>query len=278
MPSRKTHLYLAFFFFGLTVSASPMLMPAALALPFFVMCFDKGMGRDLFLAATVLAGAIVFASSPGIFALIFEEPFSSTRIYLGIAMLSGAMCFILILMTRRFFTAWRPAITAGLLSIVGLLPFISLPLVSMTNPPSNWGYARTMEGFSYILSRGQYERLHATAHFDELIRQLGIYANVATKGLGIPCVLTALVPFFFLTKMQTKPRGLILGLSAFFISTSVLMTILLNPPLDAGARGLFEQYFAPSYVIVAIWSGLGLVLFGTLVTGGWSDNSCVRSP
>jgi hypothetical protein len=268
MPSKKTHLYLAFFFFGLTVSASPMLMPAALALPFFVMCFDKGIGRDLFLAAAVLAGAIVFASSPGVFALIFDEPFSSTRIYLGIGTLSGVMCFILILKTRKCFTAWSPTITSGSLSLLGLLPFISLPIVSMTNPPSNWGYARTVEGFSYVLSRGQYERLHTTAHFDELIGQLGIYANVATKSLGIPCALTALVPFFFLIKMQAKPRGMILGLSAFFICMSVLMTVLMNPPPDAGARGLFEQYFAPSYVILAIWSGLGLVILGAIVTRG----------
>jgi len=54
------------------------------------------------------------------------------------------------------------------------------------------------------------------------------------------------------------------GLLAFCFCTSVLMTILLNPPPDGAAQGLLEQYFPPSYVILAIWTGFGLILLGSL--------------
>jgi hypothetical protein len=35
-------------------------------------------------------------------------------------------------------------------------------LSGMTDPPMQWGYPRTVEGFFHALSRGQYEKAHPT--------------------------------------------------------------------------------------------------------------------
>jgi hypothetical protein len=32
----------------------------------------------------------------------------------------------------------------------------------MTNPPSNWGYAREVGGFFHLVTRGQFEHLYPT--------------------------------------------------------------------------------------------------------------------
>jgi len=149
-------------------------------------------------------------------------------------------------------------------AVFALASYFYLPTASMTNPPSNWGYARTMEGFFHVLSRGQFERLSPTESFGVLLEQLGIYARIAIKKFGPFFLLTALVPFCFLRRIQRQDRGLMLGFLAFYLCTSVLMTILLNPPPGKGVQQLLEQYFPPSYIILALWTGLGLMLVGTI--------------
>ena len=51
-----------------------------------------------------------------------------------------------------------------------------MPISSDTNPPMNWGYPRTWEGFKHALSRGQYEKIAPTTMFSPLfVKQLGAY-------------------------------------------------------------------------------------------------------
>src|SRR5436189_3391863 len=116
--------------------------------------------------------------------------------------------------------------------------FLYLPVASMTNPPSNWGYARTVEGFFHVLRRGQFERLSPTDSFPTLILQLGMYVHTAVKQFGPLSLLAALVPFYFMPRMSRQHRAVMLGLLAFFLSTSVLMTILLNPPGERDTQSL----------------------------------------
>ena len=46
--------------------------------------------------------------------------------------------------------------------MVGALFYLYMALTSMTNPPLNWGYPRTVTGFIHAFTRGQYERVHPT--------------------------------------------------------------------------------------------------------------------
>lgn len=51
-----------------------------------------------------------------------------------------------------------------------------MPVSSDRNPPMNWGYARTWEGFKHAITRGQYEKISPTNAFSPLfIQQLGSY-------------------------------------------------------------------------------------------------------
>jgi hypothetical protein len=65
--------------------------------------------------------------------------------------------------------------------------------------------------------------------------------------------------------MRGTERRLILGLGAFFVCTSLFMTILLNPPPDRQAMESVEPYYTPSHLLLAIWTGFGLMLLGTVV-------------
>lgn len=59
----------------------------------------------------------------------------------------------------------------------GLAVYAYMPIVSdLRNPPMNWGYPRTWEGFKHAITRGQYERIAPTDIFSRrFIEQVGDY-------------------------------------------------------------------------------------------------------
>src|SRR5882724_6240081 len=159
-----------------------MLIPAALGLPFFVMFGDQRIGRELFFATAVLAAGVLVAKHLGGMPILEEH--SGQGVYYLIGGVAATMCAGLIVRTRGFFTKCWPALVAGVLCILGMLPHIYLPLASMTNPPMNWGYARTVEGFIHVLNRGQYEHFNATGSVGRLLQQLIQYGEVSADNVG----------------------------------------------------------------------------------------------
>jgi tetratricopeptide (TPR) repeat protein len=78
---------------------------------------------------------------------------------------------LLVLKWRR--TDLRIVLLVPLVVFAGLLPYAYMPFASSTNPPMNWGYTRTPEGFFYSINRTQY----AGSLSDLIVRTLG-------KGMG----------------------------------------------------------------------------------------------
>ena len=113
---------------------------------------------------------------------------SASLVYLGFAWLSKdattwstAMRFfyfamlgliiLLVLKWRR--TDLKIVLLVPVAVILGLLPYAYMPVASSTNPPMNWGYTSTPEGFFYSINRTQY----AGSLSDLIVRTLG-------KGMG----------------------------------------------------------------------------------------------
>lgn len=266
VPKRKRYLYLAVLVFGLAIGASPILLPAALGLPFFVMFVEMAIARELFFASAVAAGFIVIGSRTGSFRLLNEASYDSQHVYVGIALVTFIAWICLVIKTRSAFIEWRHVVAMGLLALVGVSFFMTLPIASMTNPPSNWGYARTQEGFFHVISRGQFERLSVTKNVLLLATQLWDYSTVMLKRAGVIPLLAALVPFFLLGRIYKTERTIICGFLSFYLCLSILMTILLNPTPDRGAQELIERFYMPSFVVLSIWSGLGLTIVAAAIT------------
>ena len=64
--------------------------------------------------------------------------------------------FILLVVVRRKLTEWRQGLLIFVAVFVGLLPYAYMPFASSTNPPMNWSYCSTPEGFFYAINRSQY--------------------------------------------------------------------------------------------------------------------------
>ena len=56
--------------------------------------------------------------------------------------------------------------------LLGAAFYFYMPLASMTNPPMNWGYPRTKEGFWHALTRGQYDKTNPTSDIVRLFEQI----------------------------------------------------------------------------------------------------------
>ncbi|HEX5218420.1 MAG TPA: hypothetical protein VFZ59_02545, partial [Verrucomicrobiae bacterium] len=139
-----------------------------------------------------------------------------------------------------------------------------LPLASMTNPPVNWGYPRTVEGFFYALSRGQFERVHPTGNVATFLKQIWLLLLVTGKQFGWLYLGLALVPVGLLRWIHRTGRRWLLALLVMYICVGFGLLAQSNPPSDRNPPEVFELYFpsTSSFVILAVLLGLGLIVVG----------------
>ena len=168
----------------------------------------------------------------------------------------------LVIKTRQAFSEWKTILICSGLFLLGLALYFYLPIASMTNPPINWGYPRTVEGFFHVLTRGQYEQMNPTANAGLFLEQVRLYFIMAGKEFGWPYLPLCLVPFCFLHRMAAPGRRWILGLLPAYVCLAFLMLAVLNPSADRQTWELIKTYFSASYVILALWMGYGLVILG----------------
>lgn len=155
---------------------------------------------------------------------------------------------------------WRTLAVVIVMWCLGAGFYFYMPLTSMSNPPMNWGYPRTYDGFIHALTRGQYERTNPTSDFWRFLQQLSMYVEGAVLEFNPVYLLLAVVPFFFLARMPKRERSWIIGLAALWFFQGMLLLILLNPGVDRQSRDLNKVFFNASFAIISMLVGCGLAL------------------
>jgi Protein of unknown function (DUF2723) len=270
-PHQRRYIYWMAYLFGLCVT-SHQLMVAAMGLEIAIIAGEPKLGRDLlgvnclcWFAAVGLRWSHVihvFDSSVPMVMVLFN----------GVGALSLFGLVVLVIQTRGLFTEWKSTLIMVALWCAGAGFYLYPALASMTNPPMNWGYPRTPEGFWHVLGRGQYDKtnpcdfIHDPGHFlDEIL----VYFSAAAEEFPLACLLMALVPFALFRKMQKRERVWMIGLTGLFLCLSLLVTDLLNPTRDRQTYALVKDFFAASYVVIAIWIGYGFAFGGAWVAAHW---------
>jgi hypothetical protein len=139
----------------------------------------------------------------------------------------------------------------------------------MTNPPMQWCYPRTVDGFIHALTRGQYEQPNPINVFHEpgrFIGQLGMLISGVADSFTWVAMLLALVPFVFLLKLRQRERAWLIGLAALYLCLGVLLMILLNPTPERASADLVKVFFNNSHTIIATLIGYGLALTSAYMT------------
>ena len=151
--------------------------------------------------------------------------------------------------------------------LLGLAPYFYLPIASMTEPPGNWGYARTVEGFFHLVTRGQYELPHPTSELGAFLVQFWFLVKQTWKDFGGLYFVPAVLPIFLLRRTGRCARNWLLGLWAVLVCVGPLMVEFLNPTWQRGIIEVITPYFGAFDVVLGILTGLGLMIVGSVVGG-----------
>jgi tetratricopeptide (TPR) repeat protein len=266
-PHQRGYLYCGMFFFGICATIHQTLLVAAMGIEIAVVATQPRLGRDLFLGNSIAYVVGLIANSMH-FTNVLDTAPVVLLIYHAVGLGSVAAWIWLGMQTKNIGTEWKAVLFMGLLWLAGASFYFYMPIAGMTDPPMQWGYPRTVEGFFHALSRGQYEKanpsdlIHDPGRF---IMQLGILVRDIASEFNWVLVFVALVPLLFFFKMQKRERSWIIGLVANYLFVAVLLMVLMNTSLDRQSAELNKVFFITSHGIVAIMAGYGMALIASFM-------------
>jgi len=268
-PDQRRYLYIASFLFGICFNNHQTLIVAAMGLEVAIAAINPKLGRDAFFINVVFFVAGLVLKSMGVLTS-FDQNAPLYFIYIAVGVGSIAAWAYLTYQTNSMLTEWKSVLITLGAWLLGAAFYFYMPIASATNPPMNWGYPRTFDGFIHAFTRGQYEKTNPSNIFVDPFRfllQLKMYFEGAIDEFHLVYLLLALVPFVFFVRMQKRERAWIVGNTAVYACLAFLLLILLNPLVDRQSRDLTRVFFTASHVTIAMFLGYGLTLLGAyLVT------------
>jgi tetratricopeptide (TPR) repeat protein len=264
-PHQMRYAYWAAFLYGLCMTLHQSLLAAALGIEIALAAGNPRLGRDAFLGNAIIwifDWIMVAVTGDHMIHNIGAKPgllFLFNLIGVG----SLAASFWLAVRTKSLGTYWKSVLIMAGLWVLGVSFYLYMAVAGMSNPPMQWGYPRTVEGFFHAISRGQYEQPNPTNLATEPLRyasQLGMLVEGAADEFTWVYLFIALVPFVFFFRMQKRERAWIIALTAMYICLGGLLMMLLNPTPDRASADLIKVFLCSSHTIVACLIGYGLAL------------------
>ena len=185
--------------------------------------------------------------------------------------------FVLLALAWLTLPHGRSVAGAAFFAQLGVSFYAYMPIVSdLRNPPMNWGYPRTWEGFKHAIMRGQYEAIGvptftgAGQFFDFIGKQMIHYFEDVKVQFTDLLLLFAPVPFiaghWVVRKEHKKTFWQWMGAAAAcFVMMSFLLILLANVKGDVQDGFIQKVKFISSHAMIALWIGYGLVFAGVLL-------------
>ncbi|MBL69197.1 MAG: hypothetical protein CMO74_12240 [Verrucomicrobiales bacterium] len=206
-------------------------------------------------------------------------------VLLSILMLTGVLGLNWSRQRDRAFAHWLPLLATRAAALGGLLFYFFMPLSSLTNPPMNWAYPRTAEGFKHAITRGQYTG-PAQESTDQVSRflidvdgngridggQVGVFISETLQEFNPAYTLLALLPLGLWWYMRERERRWLGGMFLIFVSLTLLMIAFRNPGGSEQQRHLNKVFFEASHLFVALGLGWGLALGAGLIVQAWEKH------
>ena len=262
-PNQKRYLYIGMFFFGVCATIHQTMLVAAMGIEVCIAIALPRLGRDLFLGNSIIFGLGLLGMGTNKVQALNDLAPMFKGIFYAVGICSIAAGIWLSLKTKKIGTEWKTVLFMGLLWLLGASFYFYEPIAGMTDPPMQWGYPRTVEGFFHALSRGQYEKSNPTDIIHDpgrFITQLGLLVSGLADSFGWVYLFIALLPFLFIWQLKNRERAWIIGLAAIYLCIGVLLTIIMNTSPDRESALLCEVFFTASHAVVAIMIGYGLAL------------------
>jgi tetratricopeptide (TPR) repeat protein len=267
-PQQRRYLYLAMLSYGWLATIHQTLLLSAPGIEILIALVLPRLGRDLFTTNSILYVLILCLMMTGTIPAINDMTFIEKAIFHFVGILSLAGAIWLIIQTGKLYTEWKAILMMGIMWALGVLVYLYEPISCMTNPPMQWGYPRTVEGFFHALSRGQYGSDVGTNIFQnpaQFIFQLFYIADGLSQSFNWAYLFVGLIPFFFILKMHKRERNWILGLAAIYLFISVALVVMLNVSADRSTAELNKVFFTASHAVFAILIGYGITILAAYV-------------
>jgi hypothetical protein len=255
-PSLKRWLFAAFFLAGIALCESQALAPAIFCLPLLIAVENLHVGRNLFCVQSVVLWTARFSANilRNLGWEISAVSFLITSLAVGTAVAWAACCWA----TRKAFSEYRTVVTGSAFFCGGLGFYFLLPLFSMTNPPFNSGYARTVEGLWHLISRGQFDSIQPTPNLHRFLTQICSYSRDLFFDVGAMYLVAAFATLIMFPKAPRGIRKLIVCFWLMWILTTIVTIAGLN--VDGREIESIRIFFVPGNAILMMLAGIGITL------------------
>ena len=174
------------------------------------------------------------------------------------------MVWILIIGRRKLWTFRALSIIAGSF-LVGLLPYVYLPLADTRMVAVSWGNASTLDGFLTHVLRREYgtlqlgaHRLDATGNF---FRGLDAYFSAAPENVSYAGIVLAFIGLAHHLCRKVNASLTMVTLVAFCLYLIVFQALSNLPVTEPLYLQIQTRFWQQPNLIICIWAGLG---FGSL--------------
>ena len=151
---------------------------------------------------------------------------------------------------------------AAFFAQLGVSFYAYMPIVSdLRNPPMNWGYPRTWEGFKHAIMRGQYEAIGFQLPKWGAIHEYFKDVRVQFTDVMIPFALVPFVAGRWIVRKENRKAfwQWMVPVLVCFLLMSVLLVGLANVKGDLQDGFIQKVKFISSHAMIALWIGYGLV-------------------
>jgi len=184
---------------------------------------------------------------------------------------SGVFTY-LVKKTMHLSKEWFMVLVCGLAWLFGAAFYFYEPIACMTDPPMQWAYPRTVEGFFHAITRGQYSPINPTAgtgsnafeifknFFETYGLQLWRYLEGMADQFNPFFLLLALLIFLVYRKLKRRERSWMIGMFAIYLCIGPFLVLLLNFAPDRQSIGIAAPLFAVSHVFISMFVAYGLTI------------------
>lgn len=245
-PFQHRWLYLAWFWAGICFTNHQTLLVAVVGMEIAILARDRSLGRDRFIldALAFFLGLAYKTISGGTAGALDNQLMWNAFVCIGLFCVVVAI--VMIVISRGIGTRIIPSILCFPAFFAGASFYFYMPLAGMTNPPMQWGYPRTIEGFKHALTRGQYEKANPTSGLDRFVEQIGTYIDGTVEEFNLIYLLVCLIPIaviFYRRLSENQKIGLAIGSGLYaFVGLIVLIKAKGTGNLDSLLAGLACGY------------------------------------
>jgi tetratricopeptide (TPR) repeat protein len=263
-------LYLMSLTFGLGLTNYQVLLLLLVSLAVVVMLKDMKLFRDFLIAGIPFALFYVLASK-GIIQNLLGPSLKVT--YMGIVhpthpltYLYLALNFGVIALAYFLLPNGRRVAPAIICLELGLAVYLFMPLASETNPPINWGYPRTWDGFVHAITRGQYEKIVPSNIFSaQFVQQVGDYMSDLRAKFTLPIAVLGILPFAAWNLRLGRGRFRALYAAVLMAALAALLIVIEEVAVPTGTEVAF---LSRAYRLLIFGIGILMTIGGaTLMVG-----------